>query len=1118
MNPVGIVEWKLTDIHTGELVATGEQKNTITDKMISSYFALSRGATGGGYTSSTFYVGVSTLASSADPSLVKSSTNASTEVIGSVPATVTSPLWIPKSGSTDAMVQYVGRFLPPSVGSTRTIRTVFLTESVTLGSGAGWQAYVGLNTACIQTDSQVLDVYYRITWPYAASSNIAEQGLYERARALTGTAPSTNVPSYGWYVDAISGYVPSLSDATFNCGGPFARGMVSINSAIPATATYVSKYCKDKVTISLGLTDYLVDGTVFNGIAIRQASGQYASYYSNHGYLSLHTLTSPNVVQPIHNHASSASLPFQDVGALATGSGSLAITSSNYQFTLPEYWRINIVNSGPVGTSTYKFQRRTYTPFQGNLNVQGGWPTPIRYNPNITTQFPANIHGYQHYTYFGLDKNHVVYWDATGVSVCRLHDGAVTNYDATSTPALPATNIVYVDRTELGTGIIYVACSATGIYKIDFYANTVTAVTVPSVTSKCYAISAKGSKILAMMEGGLAYYDGSSWTTYGPTSTPAFSLTGVTNSNWSKVEAVKFDASSSTLKCAIAYASGTATNFVWWTPGSNAVQFATSTSFAQTPSSFSPRKYVTAQWLECNAQGGWFYVNPGIPSSSYLYTFVFGNTGIANSISVYNNGAWLFCNRAEFVSDSTGKECILAYGNSANYTVVPGLGLSKTINLTKWVMYRADGTSTSYDGAAIAQNNEYYSAPWGGRAGQSCLLGNGLVYNANVYTNTSIKYDAGATIGNLLPYDLTNHTYDATCWETYGWNGSVWTLDNTNTLPGKPTHSTAQDMLTGLAIAFVDGTAGTSFVGGEYYTTTIANGVLKDNVSTLTFNTSVYYRPTITGQTDFTPSVVTLAPTTPTFSMWSLGPGLSWSVGSSAVTVDMAQVGGIQSRVISNEALQGDFEVSTTLDASANITNNYVNILCMSQGPYANGTLRYSWVLMNKTWYVHNSATLVNITASANNDVVKIARVGNTITFYLNGVLKHTATAQCTADGMYAAISPMDPLTYTNQLTTGTFVMNFPTIVSNTATRYTSRLGSSASGTGAFTPKFRCVDASPESDISIKLNGAPVAAIYLDGRDPGVNEVTIDEYAGIIRFNAADVGKAITGKFTTITN
>jgi len=63
-------------------------------------------------------------------------------------------------------------------------------------------------------------------------------------------------------------------------------------------------------------------------------------------------------------------------------------------------------------------------------------------------------------------------------------------------------------------------------------------------------------------------------------------------------------------------------------------------------------------------------------------------------------------------------------------------------------------------------------------------------------------------------------------------------------LETKPTHPTSEPLIDGVIIAFTNGAGGNAFVATDFHTFGMVDGLLKDNATSFSQYTSVYYKPT----------------------------------------------------------------------------------------------------------------------------------------------------------------------------------------------------------------------------------------------------------------------------------
>jgi hypothetical protein len=115
----------------------------------------------------------------------------------------------------------------------------------------------------------------------------------------------------------------------------------------------------------------------------------------------------------------------------------------------------------------------------------------------------------------------------------------------------------------------------------------------------------------------------------------------------------------------------------------------------------------------------------------------------------------------------------------------------------------------------------------------SFISGSAIINSSNVSQNAYTSLGTTATVlhlqggivvlSNALRQLFTDNIY---AWENYGWDGSSWVLNNTNS---KPTHTSSDLLIQGLVIQWNAGT----FQLGDFFTQGILNGTWKDNATTV---------------------------------------------------------------------------------------------------------------------------------------------------------------------------------------------------------------------------------------------------------------------------------------------
>lgn len=169
----GLINIQISDATTGEHIATKEQENIITNNFTRTIISSNTLSNLSIFISNAIY----------KPSLYPTRNLPDNATLGLSKITTSSLIpgvskiiFVDKTVSTPAYIQVSARFAPPATGQTRTIKTVALTSNA--NSGGEIQAYSELATPCIQTDSQVYDIYYRIMLEYVELDGTLSEELY----------------------------------------------------------------------------------------------------------------------------------------------------------------------------------------------------------------------------------------------------------------------------------------------------------------------------------------------------------------------------------------------------------------------------------------------------------------------------------------------------------------------------------------------------------------------------------------------------------------------------------------------------------------------------------------------------------------------------------------------------------------------------------------------------------------------------------------------------------------------------------------------------------------------------------------------------------------------------
>lgn len=347
-------------------------------------------------------------------------------------------------------------------------------------------------------------------------------------------------------------------------------------------------------------------------------------------------------------------------------------------------------------------------------------------------------------------------------------------------------------------------------------------------------------------------------------------------------------------------------------------------------------------------------------------------------------------------------------------------------------------------------------------------------------------------------------------WETYGWDGTNWVLGSTTP---KTTHSDAQPMLHGINVAFTNGAAGTSFVTGEYFTGSVNDGVLKNNAMTLSGAVNLFQMPT-DHLTDFD-GVIRAYP-------WTTGL-VSWRKKSTHLAIggDGSLSTYLTNRVFAINACSknrvfGDFSISGTFNINTGSQNYAFGIktdfniegVGVRQDVFANYAFNVTGTGVSTVTIINTNRTILYAHGGIGNGTTwNITRVGNTITFYIGGTLRHTTTDSSYSFVVYAR--------FNETVNTTAFCTVKPITINSSGTGYYVGLGNSSAGTGIYSTYMLNTIIPNASDLSI--NGTPLTV--LNGNNvniPAIGGMNLVSEEGMLFCNAGDAGKTVTGGYNII--
>jgi len=413
---------------------------------------------------------------------------------------------VDKTPSTPYYVEFLNRFNPPA-SIDRIIWSIALCDNFA-ASSARTVAY--LTTACTQLTTEILDVYYRIQTLEPAADAYSFELPTDTDKAWAEWIAGVNSTSGLHYVTPNlrpGGTTQTQWTAYPVAPGKFYKRYTSANAA--AIVSQNSLWSNGPTSINYGRYGQFrwsdanaitrnVGRILRSFIPARFITGDSSVF--GVVYINPAVPEGFQPVQPIHNHNSSGIQPFLDVSALASGTGTVNATGTNwYETNFPEYHRADINATGDVGTSRYTFRKRvishfgapgtTYHNFPIETNVL---PTGGQIDGEITKYAlgdalrkgladPTNYlltHNQAYYEKHNEYSVHTFKADAIQLfdirrGIYRLWDNATPH--TTPTPPLLGTGLKQVTSDD--DGYIWAACANTGLYKIWGQEFDITAVT-----------------------------------------------------------------------------------------------------------------------------------------------------------------------------------------------------------------------------------------------------------------------------------------------------------------------------------------------------------------------------------------------------------------------------------------------------------------------------------------------------------------------------------------------------------------------------------------------------------------------------------------------------------------
>lgn len=1089
--------------------------------------------------------------------------------------------FFPASGSTPAFIQCSGRFNPPALA--RTIKTILLTNNSYQGN-LNYQndsikslAYAKLNTPCIQTPSQVLDVYYRIFFPIEANKQSA---------LMLELLNKFNQSAYGNSL-LDTHYVYPTPIVTKAKAGDENRSLVCITGmhfGIMHGQRIASSYANSKRVISLNTAFNDSVGTIFSSLLsggknpVITAQDFVASSLGDDSYapvlLGASNLKTLSKIQNLIGHSTSVkpftASPWLDVDNLPNGTGKIYLAGTwlnrdtpaspelYYRALLPEWNCLQITGSGKVsdGSAKYTYFRQ---PFFGlkNLpnNVGGSTYASYAYSANSYTlnvlpslcasasPVGAPVNYWRSLSY---DSGKTIVEEITSDYLGARQISAAHKYDDGAFVLVKKNKVLlysvgagdywkfngpYTDihQVTVVEGKIYIACRNTGLYVIDpLNSLTVVALPAPSADvdlSRCFGVAKGfGNTVWCVGVNGLMKLQAGVWTKYDNASAAPFSIMGVSDGRWSNIDYLKIDEESAAFEMMLVRrldADVNAASFgIWWSPSSGAVN-----SFNDNASlgMGSPR---TNRTHFGGTNGLWAIAN----GTHKVMAFKADSPiSVIGGVSIPDNKIGDIYASVFFVRDAANQTRLLSMFDSKSYdpwTTIQGMKV-------KLVDVLGNITSNEDTGLFISAAS-YTNAPFGksgsraratasyGYADEaaSFILSKGVMVTLWCGTeNKTNDYGVGQGTMDNFTVSLSNYALGLSldggplAYLARRQYGWTGSVWSEAVSDSKPTHVGVELLSDGVGVRFEEGASGNSFSTPNYYRFGLSEGLLKDNATRNNLYAEFYTRRRVTSSETSLATVPVVA----ALPNGDVGVNASLSSAGSYLNASgqfqFPAEAGVQ-YVIGDKELSGDFELSYDV-TGINTTVELNTHTAFGVGkPSTFATMFFGFQLANKILYFYNGATYTNsYTALSNVASLKIKRTLGVLSLLIND--RVVLTNDYTLTGIRSRDDRLAVVGFEPQ--TINIAQMIPNRLCPKATIVTN--GSDRMvyfgnpSTKTGTFGKRFCGEIILLETTVKLNGV-LANLKSDGTEPAAGEVTIDTQMGSMYFNAADEGKAIAATTT----
>lgn len=724
-------------------------------------------------------------------------------------------------------------------------------------------AFTTLDTACIQSEIEVYDVYYRVIF----DNNYSDINMTDVAIEMVGKQSTAKMPTIqrnGSNLKSTFTTIPALSRAgpvNFTLGtlAPLGRSVDPGDSWYDYDNIFDCYKISNKYVTTYGvdLTKDIHVGKIINTIYPNGVNS--ASFVS--GFKSIYE-NNEITVKNTHSHKQDSPYPYFDPSNVAQGLGYCTMNSVQVP-SYPEWIEAEIVDSGTLNSASYILHKmpflgtfkNTYSPLSveiphiSQMVVHNGtWRGGVYYNgtddmhgfltyragthPSSSGlvfessglqngNFPVSrmaVPGYSGFREYS--DSELIGYDPKGISILNLN-GAVRSINKFKSSSFIPEDICQVE-TDKDTGYIYVVCRSTGVYRLNssFSLSDKVVPTGIGGTEGCYGFQVYQNKMLAFFETEicLTLNGGASWTKYPH---PDYSANGLDKTKLCGIRANLTGAYPEVLMVFSDVDGGFTTDrrkilAAWWSPYVFNVLNASPGSmqtFGASPS------YFGIDYVKFYKGKFYLIFHSAASYSTVISSIPFNTSTMTNLVSYYNSSTdglpkFFSKNGADYILYLTGST--IGLYSITNYSMVgsiSGYGQKGQVNT-----YSMNGFSPFY-----------YAA-----------MSNGLIiirgtsdFSQNIYNGSTpnIVHEVIRESAEIITTKIINPFFNSSMKNIItthlGWDGNQFIEGAT----AAKTISLGKNEYDGISFDFTGFGQQNDFLSGEKFTTVRMKGFIKDNAS-----------------------------------------------------------------------------------------------------------------------------------------------------------------------------------------------------------------------------------------------------------------------------------------------